>query len=52
MSQKQEIERKKDKNDKAVKRAKKNVSGTDPLGSYTGRAENPMEVPTQDADDL
>ncbi len=27
-------------------------SNTDCLGSYTGVAENPYEVPTQDADDL
>lgn len=25
---------------------------TDPLGSYTGRAEDPYERPVQDADDL
>lgn len=25
---------------------------TDPQGSYTGRAEDPYEVPVQDADDL
>lgn len=25
---------------------------TDPLGSYTGRPEDPYEVPIQDADDL
>ena len=25
---------------------------TDPNGSYTGRAENPYEIPVQDADDL
>lgn len=25
---------------------------TDPLGSYTGRAEDPYEKPVQDADDL
>ena len=25
---------------------------SDPLGSYTGRPENPHEVPVQDADDL
>ncbi|MBU5451085.1 hypothetical protein [Acetivibrio sp. MSJd-27] len=25
---------------------------TDPLGSYTGKALNPDDVPTQDADDL
>lgn len=25
---------------------------TDPQGSYTGRPENDMEVPVQDADDL
>ena len=25
---------------------------TDPFGSYTGRAENPNEIPIQDADDL
>jgi hypothetical protein len=24
----------------------------DPLGSYTGRAEDPYEIPVQDADDL
>lgn len=24
----------------------------DPMGSYTGRAEDPYEVPVQDADDL
>ena len=24
----------------------------DPLGSYTGRGENPCETPVQDADDL
>lgn len=28
------------------------VSKTDPLGSYTGKPENPNEVPVQDADDL
>lgn len=27
-------------------------SKTDPLGSYTGRPEDPGEVPVQDADDL
>ena len=25
---------------------------TDPFGSYTGRSEDPYEVPVQDADDL
>ena len=25
---------------------------TDPFGSYTGRCENPLEKPVQDADDL
>lgn len=25
---------------------------TDPLGSYTGRPEDPLEKPVQDADDL
>lgn len=25
---------------------------TDPLGSYTGRPDNPYEKPVQDADDL
>ena len=25
---------------------------TDPMGSYTGRAEDPYETPVQDADDL
>lgn len=25
---------------------------TDPFGSYTGRAEDPYEIPVQDADDL
>ena len=25
---------------------------TDPQGSYTGRAEDPYEMPVQDADDL
>jgi hypothetical protein len=25
---------------------------SDPLGSYTGVTDNPMEVPVQDADDL
>lgn len=25
---------------------------TDPFGSYTGKPENPDEVPVQDADDL
>jgi len=25
---------------------------TDPLGSYTGRPEDPYEIPVQDADDL
>lgn len=25
---------------------------TDPQGSYTGKPENPMEQPVQDADDL
>lgn len=25
---------------------------TDPNGSYTGRAQDPMEKPVQDADDL
>lgn len=25
---------------------------TDPLGSYTGRPDNPLEKPVQDADDL
>lgn len=25
---------------------------TDPLGSYTGKMENPMDQPVQDADDL
>ncbi len=25
---------------------------SDPLGSYTGRPQNPYEVPVQDADDL
>ena len=25
---------------------------TDPLGSYTGIAEDPLDVPIQDADDL
>lgn len=25
---------------------------TDPQGSYTGRPENPYEIPVQDADDL
>ncbi len=25
---------------------------TDPQGSYTGRADDPYEVPVQDADDL
>lgn len=25
---------------------------TDPQGSYTGRPENPYELPVQDADDL
>lgn len=29
-----------------------NQSKSDPLGSYTGRPENPNEVPVQDADDL
>ena len=27
-------------------------SKTDPNGSYTGRCEDPSEVPVQDADDL
>ena len=29
-----------------------NGSKMDPLGSYTGKPENPGEVPVQDADDL
>lgn len=28
------------------------ASKTDPLGSYTGRPEQPGETPVQDADDL
>ena len=30
---------------------KENIK-TDPAGSYTGRPENPYEIPVQDADDL
>ena len=30
----------------------KKIIQTDPNGSYTGRAEDPYEVPVQDADDL
>ena len=28
------------------------VGSFDPLGSYTGRCQDPMEQPVQDADDL
>jgi hypothetical protein len=28
------------------------VIHTDPFGSYTGRGEDPFEIPIQDADDL
>jgi hypothetical protein len=31
---------------------KKKPIETDPNGSYTGRPENPFEIPVQDADDL
>ena len=31
---------------------KKKRIETDPFGSYTGRSEDPYEVPVQDADDL
>ena len=31
---------------------KKKRIQTDPLGSYTGRGEDPYEIPVQDADDL
>jgi len=31
---------------------KQRIEKTDPLGSYTGRAEDPFEKPIQDADDL
>ena len=30
----------------------KEIIKTDPFGSYTGRGDNPMEKPVQDADDL
>ena len=30
----------------------KSSNETDPLGSYTGKARTPEDVPTQDADDL
>lgn len=33
-------------------KARKNKINTDPLGSYTGRADDPYEKPVQDADDL
>jgi hypothetical protein len=29
-----------------------NGSKQDPLGSYTGKPENPNEAPSQDADDI
>lgn len=31
---------------------KRNPIETDPNGSYTGRAKDPMDKPIQDADDL
>ncbi len=31
---------------------KKKTIQTDPNGSYTGRGEDPYEIPVQDADDL
>lgn len=31
---------------------KKKIIKTDPQGSYTGRPEDEMEIPVQDADDL
>ncbi len=31
---------------------KKKIIQTDPQGSYTGRPEDEMETPVQDADDL
>ena len=39
---------------KAKELVKEYISGniTDPNGSWTGRPENPYEVPVQDADDL
>ena len=35
-----------------MKDNKKSRIVTDPLGSYTGRAADPLEKPIQDADDL
>ncbi len=35
-----------------MKEEKKKPIDTDPQGSYTGRPEDPYEVPVQDADDL
>ena len=35
-----------------MKDSKKGTVKTDPFGSYTGRPENPYEIPVQDADDL
>lgn len=35
-----------------IMKYKENKIITDPQGSYTGRAEDPYEKPTQDADDL
>ena len=37
---------------KEKKRQSKESIITDPLGSYTGRPEDPNERPIQDADDL
>ena len=35
-----------------MKKEKENAIITDPQGSYTGRADDPLEKPIQDADDL
>ena len=37
--------------DNMSKKEKKKIN-TDPFGSYTGRGDDPYEVPVQDADDL
>lgn len=37
---------------KKLLREVQQTSKTDPMGSYTGRPEDPHEIPVQDADDL
>lgn len=45
---------KKNQNNKIKEKeeTKQKPSKTDPLGSYTGVPKDPMDTPTQDADDL